>query len=103
MAGLNRTAPLGWAFGIPPRRLGYSLADTTIAGGNWGLLGPPLHKPGDEVCVSGIYEVVHDANHVQPHEVTCEVFPPCRSCGPHPRFRLVRAAQHITDDHCFNR
>jgi hypothetical protein len=31
--------------------------------------------------------------------VTCvygEHFPPCNHCGHHPRFQLVRYAQHIT-------
>jgi hypothetical protein len=54
-------------------------------------------KPGEKVARSGIYKVVHDTAHVSPHEVTCvfgKVFPPCRGCS-HPRFILVRAAQHI--------
>jgi hypothetical protein len=55
------------------------------------------YKPGDKVPRSGIYLVTHDRNHTQPHEVTCvygKTFPPCGSCQ-HPRFELVRAAQHI--------
>lgn len=54
-------------------------------------------KPGEEVPHSGIYRVVHDNNHSEPHEVTCvygKPFPPCRGCD-HPRFVLVRAAIHI--------
>jgi hypothetical protein len=55
-------------------------------------------EPGDVVQKSGIYRVIHDNLHTQPHEVTClygKVFPRCRGCGRHLRFRLVTAAQHI--------
>jgi hypothetical protein len=59
-------------------------------------------KPGDAVPNSGIYKVTHDPAHTQAHEVTCvhgKKFPPCRGCK-HPRFVLVRAAQHIdTHEH----
>lgn len=52
---------------------------------------------------SGIYKVVHDTQHTQPHEVTCvfgEPFPPCNHCGNKPRFVLVRYARHIgSHDH----
>jgi hypothetical protein len=61
-------------------------------------------KPGDKVPHSGIYRVVHDPEHAQPHEVTCifgSPFPPCRGCH-HPRFVLVRAAQHIGSNEHFN-
>jgi hypothetical protein len=60
-------------------------------------------KPGDTVPKSGIYLVTHDPAHTQPHEVTCvygKTFPPCRSCH-HPRFKLVRAAQHIGSNEHF--
>jgi hypothetical protein len=54
-------------------------------------------KPGDKVEESGVYKVTHDSTHAQAHEVTCvfgKTFPPCGGCK-HPRFILVRAAQHI--------
>jgi len=60
-------------------------------------------KPGDVVETSGIYEVEHDRNHAKMHEVTCvygKRFPPCRGCQ-HPRFKLVRAAQHIEQNEHF--
>ena len=60
-------------------------------------------KPGQEVPNSGIYRVVHDPAHHEPHEVTCvygKRFPPCRDCH-HPRFVLVRAAQHIESNEHF--
>lgn len=62
-------------------------------------------KPGDKVSRSGIYLVTHDNNHANPHEVTCvydKIFPPCRGCN-HPRFKLVRAAQHIDSNENFKR
>jgi hypothetical protein len=55
------------------------------------------YKPGDLVPRSGIYRVTHDTTHAQEHEVTCiyhKKFPPCRGCK-HPKFVLVKAAQHI--------
>jgi hypothetical protein len=61
-------------------------------------------KPGDTVPRSGIYKVTHDPNHTAPHEVTCVYgtrFPPCNHCGHHPRFTLVRAAQHVAQNEHF--
>ena len=55
-------------------------------------------KPGDKVKRSGIYRVVHDDDHTEPHEVTVvhgKHFPPCNYCGSHPRFTPVRLAKHI--------
>lgn len=63
-------------------------------------------KPGEKVPHSGIYNVVHDRNHTQPHEVTCvydEHFPPCNHCGQHPRFILVRKALHVTHHEDFKK
>ena len=65
-----------------------------------------IFKPGDKVTNSGIYEVVHDTNHVAKHEVTCvagEPFPPCNHCGSRPRFKLVRAAIHISSHESFKK
>ena len=61
-------------------------------------------KPGDTVKSSGIYRVTHDRNHTATHEVTCvygKRFPPCNGCGNHPRFTLVKAAQHIEQNEHF--
>ena len=58
-----------------------------------------IYKPGDEVPNSGIYKVIHHPNHAREHEVVAivgEHFPPCHHCGHHPRFELVRAANHIS-------
>jgi hypothetical protein len=53
------------------------------------------YKPGDTVPESGIYDVFHDSldghEHAHPHEVTAirgKLFPPCRACHAHVRFRL---------------
>jgi hypothetical protein len=61
-------------------------------------------EPGDVVPRSGIYLVLHDKQHAEEHEVTCvygKTFPPCHGCGHHPRFRLVRPAQHIESHKLF--
>jgi hypothetical protein len=61
------------------------------------------YKPGDKVPKSGIYRVTHDSKHNDVHEITAiygSTFPPCNHCGKHPRFILVRHAQHIdTHEH----
>jgi hypothetical protein len=54
-------------------------------------------RPGQKVPHSGIYQVTHDPEHAESHEVTCvygKPFPPCHGCL-HPRFKLVRAAHHV--------
>ena len=64
------------------------------------------YKPGDDVPRSGIYEVEHDNDHVEEHEVTCikgKKFPPCNHCSKGVRFTLVRAAHHIETHEQFKR
>ena len=59
---------------------------------------------GDEVPHSGIYKVMHDTEHREPHEVTCikgTHFPPCHGCGDGVEFELVRKAKHIADSKHF--
>jgi hypothetical protein len=61
-------------------------------------------KPGDTVKQSGIYDVLHDTNHRQKHQVTCvygEPFPPCRGCGHGVKFRLAVKAIHVKQDNDF--
>ena len=61
-------------------------------------------KPGDKVPTSGIYTVLHDTEHLSPHDVTCvygETFPPCNHCGRHPRFKLKVSAKHISNHDSF--
>jgi hypothetical protein len=62
------------------------------------------YKPGDKVPKSGIYDVVHDVEHIEQHQVTCvkdETFPPCNHCGRCPRFTLYRAAHYIANHKLF--
>jgi len=64
------------------------------------------HRPGTIVQTSGIYQVLHDrgahsVGHAVDHEVTCvkgDEFPPCRTKGCHPGFKLVRPAKHLSED-----
>jgi hypothetical protein len=67
----------------------------------------PLYKPGDAVPESGIYEVIHDADHRQAHDAvmivgntfpTCET---CETCEARVRFRIVRTAPYIFQDQDF--
>jgi hypothetical protein len=63
-----------------------------------------IHRQGSIVSESGIYEVIHDQQHAQKHEVTCikgKRFPPCRKCGDDVGFKLVRSAVHIEDNQWF--
>jgi len=63
------------------------------------------YKPHDIVPESGVYKVTHDPKHAANHEVTCiegNHFPPCKGCD-HPRFVLVRAAQHIKQQRSFKK
>jgi hypothetical protein len=55
-------------------------------------------RPGQIVLQSGIYRVIHYANHVKHHEATCvygKEFPSCNHCGQNVRFVLKRGAQHL--------
>jgi len=56
--------------------------------------------PGTRVPITGVYRAVHTA-HERSHEVTAirgEMFPPCRTCGEHVAFTLMRQASHVTHD-----
>jgi hypothetical protein len=67
-----------------------------------GQPGPKIeYRPGETVTHSGVYRVIHDNNHIAPHEVTVirgRRFPPCNHCGQHPRFVPSKLAIHI-DEH----
>jgi len=63
------------------------------------------YKPGQWVPQSGIYNVVHDDQHHQTHQVTCvehKRFPPCRQCRDGVRFELAKAAIHVEDHSSFD-
>ena len=62
------------------------------------------YRSGDTVRQSGIYEVIHDRNHRDAHEVVMisgEHFPDCETCKEKVRFRLVRTAPYIFQDEDF--
>lgn len=62
------------------------------------------YRSGDTVRQSGIYEVIHDRNHRDAHEVVMisgEHFPDCETCKERVRFRLVRTAPYIFQDEDF--
>lgn len=55
-------------------------------------------RPGQKVPRSGIYRVVHDKAHAEPHDVTCvfgEPFPPCHGCGSGVRLLLTSPAFRV--------
>jgi hypothetical protein len=59
---------------------------------------------GETVRQSGIYEVIHDREHREAHEVVMisgEHFPDCETCKEKVRFRLVRTAPYIFQDEDF--
>ena len=60
--------------------------------------------PGVPVPETGIYEVIHDRGHREPHEVVMhrgDPFPPCDQCDMRVRFKLIRTAPYIFDDEDF--
>ena len=62
------------------------------------------YRAGDTVRQSGIYEVIHDRDHREAHEVVMisgEYFPDCETCKDKVRFRLVRTAPYIFQDEDF--
>jgi hypothetical protein len=64
----------------------------------------PLFRPGDPVPESGIYEVLHDAEHRQAHDAVMILgnqFPSCEICNERVRFRIVRTAPYIFQDEDF--
>jgi hypothetical protein len=61
---------------------------------------PKTYKSGEVVAKSGIYDVIHDKEHRQTHEVTCvkgERFPPCKNCGSGAQFILKTEAIHAKE------
>ena len=63
-----------------------------------------VFKPGDPILHSGIYRVMHDPAHEEPHDVTClhgQRFPSCRCCN-FPRFVLIRGAEPLDANHHFS-
>ena len=88
-----------------PRRFSFRLQGGVKNSGHSG--NRPDRKryhAGDTVRQSGIYEVIHDRNHREAHEVVMisgENFPDCETCKERVRFRLVRTAPYIFQDEDF--
>ena len=62
------------------------------------------YRAGEVVRQSGIYEVMHDRDHREAHEVVMisgERFPDCETCKEKVRFRLIRTAPYIFQDEDF--
>jgi hypothetical protein len=62
------------------------------------------HRSGEVVRQSGIYEVIHDREHREAHEVVMisgENFPDCETCKEKVRFRSIRTAPYIFQDSDF--
>lgn len=73
-------------------------------GGRHRGTGARLHRPGDTVPQSGIYEVIHDMEHRQAHDAVMIMgnqFPTCETCNGRVRFRIVRSAPYIFQDQDF--
>jgi hypothetical protein len=54
---------------------------------------PAGYKPGDTVCISGIYRIEHGSLHRLMHVASIQAgirFPCCRICGIQVRFHLMR-------------
>jgi hypothetical protein len=63
-----------------------------------------VYKPGDKVPASGIYDVLHDSEHTERHQVTViygKIFPPCNHCGNKVRYKLAYKAKHIESHDLF--
>jgi hypothetical protein len=57
--------------------------------------------PGEEVSLSGLYEVCHYDEPEPRNKVVLiikSVFPFCRTCGDKVRYKLCYAAPHISED-----
>jgi hypothetical protein len=60
-----------------------------------------IYIPGNYVCITGAYEVVH-SKHRPPHQVWLfanEKFPRCRQCSGNVLFKFVGRASEPTCDH----
>jgi hypothetical protein len=59
---------------------------------------PEIVKAGGKAPASGVYKVVHAAQHAEPHYATAlfgDIFPPCQVCRGGVGFELAIASVHI--------
>ena len=62
-----------------------------------------LYEPLTEVPESGIYGALHGGSE-PPNDIMLvkgDLFPECRQCGQHVRYRLIRGAPYIFEDKDF--
>lgn len=60
-----------------------------------------IYIPGDEVFITGVYEVMH-MGHRPPHQAWLfagEKFPYCQQCGSNVLFKFIRRASEPTCSH----
>jgi hypothetical protein len=58
-----------------------------------------LFRPAEQVPRSGIYELLHESGNAGMIVlVRDQQFPVCQDCGSSVRFRLLKAAPHISED-----
>ena len=65
-----------------------------------------LYRTGETVPRSGIYEIVHSADHGEPQSATLisgELFPDCEFCRQAVSYRLFRSARYIFHDDDFRK
>jgi hypothetical protein len=99
--------PHGKASSLHTARLHRTVAKSSGGGRSYRYRGngdPKLYRPTDIVPQTGIYEVIHDRQHRESHEVVMradDLFPACDTCDRRVRFRLVRTAPYIFDDEDF--
>ena len=91
----------------PQRKLAFHLQAAGIKNPDHGgsRPGSRRHRSGEVVRQSGIYEVLHDREHREAHEVVMisgAHFPDCETCKEKVRFRLIRTAPYIFQDSDFD-
>jgi len=107
LARLRNTGSSVTAFKIAPKRkLAFRSQAGSLKNSDQGGSAPGSrrHRAGDVVRQSGIYEVVHDREHREAHEVVMisgAHFPDCETCKDKVRFRLIRTAPYIFQDSDF--
>jgi hypothetical protein len=61
-----------------------------------------LYEPNEQVPQTGLYELLHESGSGGTLVLIRDArFPACPECGDRVRFRLVKAAPHISEDKDF--
>lgn len=90
----------------PQRKLAFRAQAAAVKNSGHGgsRQGSGRYRSGEVVRQSGIYEVIHDREHREVHEVVMisgAQFPDCETCKDKVRFRLIRTAPYIFQDSDF--